>query len=86
MINLGISKFGSKWWRRWWRRQHDVQLHRLNGPAIQFIDGHIEYWVNNDLHRLDGPARIWATGQVEYWINGNQVTAYELMFINERCV
>lgn len=31
-------------------------LHRVNGPAVEFINGTKEWWVNGKLHREDGPA------------------------------
>ena len=80
MIELQISESGSKWW---WV---DSTLHRDNGPSIIKTSGY-QAWYNYDKwHRTDGPARILDNGSVEYWINGNQVSEYELMFMNERCV
>ena len=40
------------------------------------------WWKQGQLHRLDGPARIRINGQNEYWVNDQQLTEYELMFIN----
>jgi hypothetical protein len=30
--------------------------HRIDGPAIEGVNGYKEWWVNDKLHRLDGPA------------------------------
>jgi len=45
------------------------KYHNLIGPAIEWSDGCISYWVNGRLHRIDGPARIWPDGRKEYWVN-----------------
>jgi hypothetical protein len=31
-------------------------LHREDGPALEYDNGDKQYWVNGKLHRLDGPA------------------------------
>lgn len=33
-------------------------IHRLDGPAIKWVDGSTYWYVNNKQHRLDGPAVI----------------------------
>lgn len=44
-------------------------LHRLDGPAVELIDGTKKWCVNDKFHRLDGPAIEWSDGDKEYWIN-----------------
>jgi hypothetical protein len=44
--------------------------HRLNGPAIEWANGHKEWWVNGKLHRLDGPAIECANGDKAWWVDG----------------
>ena len=34
------------------------KVHRLDGPAIEWDDGDVDYVVNGKRHRLDGPAVI----------------------------
>ena len=41
-------------------------LHRTDGPAIEFINGQKEWYVNDTLHRLDGPAIEYADG-IRMW-------------------
>ena len=53
------------------------QLHRENGPAIEYVDGHKEWWQNGQLHRTDGPAIDWARGRKAWYINGEELTEYE---------
>lgn len=49
-------------------------LHRMNGPAVEYEDGYKEWWKNGQLHRLDGPAIEDVSGHKEWWINGTQYT------------
>ena len=46
------------------------KLHRLDGPAIEYLDGHKEWWLNGKLHRLDGPAIEFIDGHTAYVIEG----------------
>jgi len=47
------------------------EVHRLNGPAIEYADGHKSWFLNDKLHREDGPAVEWANGTFWY-LNGKQ--------------
>jgi hypothetical protein len=47
------------------------QRHREDGPAIEWSDGHKEWYRNGQLHREDGPAVEWADG-TKYWYRNNQ--------------
>ncbi len=46
------------------------QLHRLDGPAIEYKNGTKKWIINGKFHRVDGPAIEWSTGSKEWWING----------------
>ena len=46
------------------------QLHRIDGPAVESVDGDKEWWLNDQLHRIDGPAVESADGDKEWWLNG----------------
>ena len=46
------------------------QLHRTDGPAIEYADGRKFWYVNGKLHRLDGPAIEYANGNRFWYING----------------
>ncbi len=52
---------GAKYWYK------EGKLHRLDGPAIDDVDGKIWY-KECKLHRLDGPACEYADGQTTFWI------------------
>tara|TARA_R110000868_G_scaffold9620_1_gene47508 strand:- start:17716 stop:18168 length:453 start_codon:yes stop_codon:yes gene_type:complete len=47
------------------------QLHRLDGPAEDHVNGAYErWWCNGLLHRLDGPARIYSNGSRQWYVDG----------------
>lgn len=62
-------------------------FHRIDGPALDYIDGSKGWCLNNKNHRLDGPAVIYAglysmwyidgkalnTDKVEEWLEENKV-------------
>jgi hypothetical protein len=76
-----IDDIGNK---RWYNE--NGELHRTDGPAIEYANGTKYWWVNGKLHRIDGPAIEWSDGDKEWWIDGvryseeefNEITEYEL--------
>jgi len=46
------------------------ELHREDGPAIEYSNGSKEWFLNNVRHREDGPAVEWYDGCKEWWIKG----------------
>jgi hypothetical protein len=46
------------------------ELHRLDGPAVEFKDGSKTWWKNDKRHRDNGPAVEWSHGHKEWWVNG----------------
>jgi len=60
------DKYGNVRW--FWKGQ----LHREDGPAIEWSDGSKEWWRNGQRHREDGPAREPADGSKAWWRNGLQ--------------
>jgi len=59
---------------RWY--QND-KVHRLDGPAVEWVSGTKKWFQNGKLHRLDGPACEWVGGSKEWWIDGEQYTKEE---------
>src|SRR3990167_8892773 len=49
-------------------RNLDGQLHRRDGPAIEWANGDKEWWLNDQHHREDGPAVERANGDKEWWL------------------
>jgi len=46
------------------------QLHRENGPAVEYPSGYKEWWINNKRHRVNGPAIEWSNGSKFWYIDG----------------
>ena len=53
------------------------QLHREDGPAVEFSNGNREWWQNGLRHRIDGSAVEWYDGHKEWWLNGKKYTQQE---------
>ena len=51
-----------------WFYKHN--LHREDGPAIEYINGDREWWLNGKLHREDGPAIEFANGDKKWFLEG----------------
>jgi hypothetical protein len=47
------------------------EKHRLDGPAIEWLNGGKAWYVNGKLHRLDGPAYE-AWGDKAWYVNGKK--------------
>jgi hypothetical protein len=54
--------------KRWYNK--NGELHRENGPAIDWVNGNKEWWVNGKQHREDGPAIERTNGHKEWYLNG----------------
>ncbi len=48
------------------------QLHRLDGPAVEMMDGLKAWFVNGKLHRQGGPAVVMVDGTKAWYVNGKQ--------------
>jgi hypothetical protein len=65
-IILTIDNLGTKRWK-----YEKEELHRLDGPAIEWRSGTKEWYQNNKLHRLDGPAYTTNAGYKEWRFRGS---------------
>jgi hypothetical protein len=54
------------------RHYKDGQLHRENGPAIEFANGSKEWYLNGKYHRTDGPAIENESGYKEWYLDGKK--------------
>jgi hypothetical protein len=54
--------------KRWY---HNDNLHRLDGPAMEFPTGTKSWYVDGKHHRTDGPAIEWADGSKAWYVDGN---------------
>jgi hypothetical protein len=59
-----IDQYGTK---RWYL---NGKLHRLDGPAIERVNGGKSWYLNGELHREGGPAIEWVNGHKSWYING----------------
>jgi hypothetical protein len=64
---LSIDTRGSKRWKL-----PNGNLHREDGPAIEYGSGDKEWWVNGKLHRENGPAIEDDDGSKYWYINGKR--------------
>jgi hypothetical protein len=55
--------------REWFQ---NGKLHRLDGPAIEYADGHKIWYQNDKRHREDGPACEYADGGKSWFQNGKR--------------
>jgi hypothetical protein len=51
-------------------RNENNELHREDGPAVEYRNGDKCWWLNGKLHREDGPAIQCASGRKEWYLNG----------------
>lgn len=52
---------------RWYK---NGQLHREDGPAVEWVDGSKEWFIDGKHHRENGPAIEWDDGKREWYLNG----------------
>lgn len=58
--------------KQWFDKQG--QRHRLNGPAIERLDGFKSWHQHGVRHRDDGPAIVYEDGTESWYINGTRYT------------
>ena len=68
MTNPIIDEYGTKYWHN-----SQGEVHREDGPAIEYPDGSKKWYKNGLLHREDGPAIEWINGGQEWYINGKRI-------------
>lgn len=62
---LKIDEDGNRFWYN-----AKSQLHREDGPAVEWSNGTKGWFINGGLHREDGPACEWADGTKSWYMNG----------------
>jgi hypothetical protein len=53
------------------------QLHREDGPALEYANGTKSWLLKGKLHREDGPAIEWADGNKYWYLNDERLTEEE---------
>jgi hypothetical protein len=61
---------------KWFKKGTD-QLHRTDGPAIEYPDGYKAWYLYGRLHRTNGPAIEYSDGGKEWWVDGKNLTEEE---------
>jgi len=57
---------------RYWCNDN-YELHREDGPAVEYVNGDRSWYRDGKPHREDGPAIDWVSnGLQEWWFNGQQ--------------
>lgn len=61
-----------------WIDFNQSEFHRVGEPAVIWVDGARQWWVDGKPHRLDGPAFEWPDGHNEWAIDGLDVPGDEI--------
>jgi hypothetical protein len=67
MDNESFFEF-DRWGNKFWKNK-EGKLHRLDGPAVDYVDGRKQWYKNGLRHRLDGPA-VEVVSYKDWWKNG----------------
>jgi hypothetical protein len=73
---LEIDEDGDKEWRL------NGNLHRVDGPAVEFANGDKEWYLNGVFHRIDGPAIEYVNGGKGWWLNDKHYAFDEWLEVN----
>jgi hypothetical protein len=60
-----------------WYNEYD-QLHREDGPAVEYANGIEEWWINGSRHRIGGPA-VTRGNEIcdnQWWENGTRISLH----------
>ena len=68
---VSVCPNGTKFWYL------NDNLHREDGPAIEYANGSNFWFLDGKRHREDGPAIELASGRKEWWLNGKEVIEEE---------
>ena len=72
---MEIDEDGDKRWKL-----PNGDLHREDGPAVEYTNGDKEWWLNDKRHREDGPAIEYVNGDKEWWLNSR---LYKIQYNNK---
>jgi hypothetical protein len=64
-------------------RNIEHQLHRLDGPALEYPNGDKYWYQYGNFHRQGGPALEYSGGYKEWWIRGHKVSIHVWDFFND---
>ena len=55
----------------------EEQVHRGDGPAVEYSNGRREWYKNGKLHRENGPSLVWYEGSHSYYLNNKEYAKEE---------
>lgn len=68
---IEIDSNGTKWY------YNNHILSRLDGPAVEYMNGEYSWYKEGNLHRIGGPAFYdLKNNYYEWWLNHKQVNPY----------
>jgi hypothetical protein len=73
---IKINEDGDK---TYWKDREMKIRHREDGPAIEWVDGHKEWYLNGNLHREDGPAIEYKSGCKSWYLNDVKLSEQEFL-------
>jgi len=62
------------------------ELHREDGPAVEYVSGTKHWYLNGERHREDGPAIEFISGNKYWYLNGKGLTEEEFLNKTKRHV
>lgn len=65
-------------------RNSEGELHRIDGPAVEFPKGTKMWYVNGTRHRLDGPAIKQSNGYSLWYVDGIEYSYLEYIVAVEQ--
>jgi hypothetical protein len=68
---IEIDEYGNKFY---YKDKAMSVFHREDGPAVEWLNGSKEWWLNGKIHREDGPAIEGANGYKYWYLNGVKYT------------
>lgn len=74
---LEIDMFGNKHYYL----EDKITLHRVGGPAVEYLDGSNFWWYDGKLHREDGPAYT----NINYHDDGKRIIQWFYFVTKIKC-
>jgi hypothetical protein len=53
-------------------KNENGRRHRVDGPAVEYVNGTKAWFLNGERHRTDGPAVEWSDGTKFWFLNGKR--------------
>jgi hypothetical protein len=66
---IHIDKYGDK---LYYKDKAMKICHRLDGPAVECLDGDKVWYIDGKMHRLDGPAIEYSDGYRAWYVDGKR--------------